>query len=144
MKKIITLLLAFFALNISVLADEITQDSSKLPADARNFITTNFPNAKITGIEIDRSFFFVKDYEAFLSDGTVIEFDSKGKMTSVKNKLTGVPAGLINKNISTFVASKYPNQKIVSMELKKCCIEVELSSDVDLIFDNNGNFIKID
>ncbi|MBE6412547.1 MAG: hypothetical protein E7036_08365 [Opitutales bacterium] len=144
MKKIITLLVAFLAMNISALADEITQDVSKLPESARNFISTNFPNAKIAGIEIDRNFFFVKDYETFLSDGTVIDFNSRGEMTSVKNKLTGVPAGLINKNISAYVASKYPNQKIVSMELKKCCIEIELSSDVDLVFDCNGNFIKID
>ena len=87
---------------------------------------------------------FLKDYDVVLSDGTVIEFDSKGKMKSVKNKLTGVPAGLINKNISAYVASKYPNQKIVSMEIKKCCVEIELASDIDLVFDHNGNFIKID
>lgn len=144
MKKILTLLIATLTMSVTTLADEITQDVSRLPENARSYITANFPNAKITTIEIDKGFFFVKDYDVFLSDGTAVEFDSKGKMTSVKNKLTGVPAGLINKGILTYVASKYPNQKIVSMEIKKCCIEIELSSDIDLVFDHNGNFIKVD
>ena len=144
MKKILTLIIATLTMSVATFADEITQDVSRLPEVAQNYIKANFPNAKVNTIEIDRGFFFVKDYDVVLSDGTVIEFDSKGKMKSVKNKLTGVPAELINKNISAYVASKYPNQKIVSMELKKCCVEIELASDIDLVFDHNGNFIKID
>ncbi len=144
MKKILAILAVSFAMSSMALADEFTQDVSRLPQSAQDYLKANFPTLKITGVEIDKNFFFVKDYEVYLSNGTVVEFTSNGEWKSIKNKTLGVPAELVDKNIVAYVLKNYPMQKIVSLEKESYGFKAELSSDVDVKFDANGNFIGLD
>ncbi len=144
MKKLLAILAVSLAMSSMALADEFTQDVSRLPQVAQDYIKANFPAAKITGVDIDKSFFFVKEYEAYLDNGTVVEFTSKGEWKSIKNKTLGVPSTLLDKNIVAYVLKNYPMQKIVSLEKERYGFKVELSSDVEIKFDANGNFIGLD
>ncbi len=144
MKKILAIFATFVAITSVALADEFTQDVSKLPQVAQDFLKSNFPTTKVVGIEIDRNFFFLKDYEAHLTDGTVVEFNGKGEWTSLQNKTLGVPVALVDKNIAAYVLAKYPTEKIISLEKEKYGFKIELSSDLDIKFDSNGNFIGLD
>ena len=80
MKKILSLLvLAIVAVQFSWAADVITKDMNQLPLPARNFINRHFTKPEVSHIKIDKEMLEATKYEVLLTDGTEIEFDSKGR-----------------------------------------------------------------
>lgn len=116
-----------------------------LPQAARTFITSTFPNDPIVLAERDKDLLRT-EYSVELQSGTEIDFDAKGNWEDVSCKRIagGVPASVIPQKIKEYVAANYPNQAIVEISRDKRKIEVELSSDIDLEFDVNGRFLRVD
>ena len=125
-------------------AGEISTDLSKLPQPALEFAAKIFPNAKIVGFEIDKALLKPVEYDATLSDGSRIEFDSNGTWTDIESKFTGVPASILPSGIAAYIESNYKGQKIKSVSKESRGWEVELANDLELKFDISGNFIGID
>lgn len=50
----------------------------------------------------------------------------------------------VTQSISSYVSSNYTGQTIVDIDVESTHIEVELSNGLDLIFDTNGNFLRLD
>ncbi len=142
--KTIALTAAIFFSHTQLWADEITTDLSKLPKAAQEFALKAFPNAKIVGFEIDKSLLKPVEYDATLSDGSRIEFDSNGTWTDIESKFTGVPASILPSGIAAYIESNYKGQKIKSVSKESRGWEVELANDLELKFDISGNFIGID
>ena len=96
MKKILSLLvLAIVAVQFSFAKDVITKDMNQLPLPARNFINRHFTKPEVSHIKIDKEMLEATKYEVLLTDGTEIEFDSKGNWEEVDCKHSSVPVPII-------------------------------------------------
>jgi hypothetical protein len=50
----------------------------------------------------------------------------------------------VQQKISDYISADYPNDSVTEVEIENQKIEVELSSGIELIFDINGNFVRLD
>ena len=50
----------------------------------------------------------------------------------------------VQQKISDYIRANYPNDTVTEVEIENQKIEVELSSGIELIFDINGNFVRLD
>ena len=50
----------------------------------------------------------------------------------------------VQQKIADYISANYPNDSVTEVEIENQKIEVELSSDTELIFDLNGNFLRLD
>lgn len=146
MKKILFLAIALIAssLTFSAAADETIQPS-QLPKAARMFIAKFFPTDKVVKAEKDRDIFSVY-YEVDLSSGAEIDFDGKGNWQEIscKKAQTAVPTPILPQSITAYVNSNYPGQYVAKIERKYNKYEVDLSNGVELIFDKDGKFLRVD
>ena len=95
MKKILSVLvLAIVAIQLAFAGDVITKDINQLPLAARNFINQHFVKPQVAHIKID-SEILSKKYEVLLTNGTEIDFDSKGNWQEVDAKKGRIPATII-------------------------------------------------
>ncbi len=141
MKKfmILTSLLLVVSISTACADDEKTIDFTKLPNVAQQFISTHFPQDDVTHVTSDKD-----DYEVRLSNGTKIEFQKNGEWSDVDCTPNPVPASIVPEAIATYVTQNYPNAHIVQIDRDKRDYEIDLSNGLDLVFDLNGNFIRID
>ena len=80
MKKMLAMfILAMLTMQVAIAGDVVTKDVNKLPASARETIKKHFPQTKISYIKIDKDLFKSTTYEATLTNGVEIDFDSKGE-----------------------------------------------------------------
>lgn len=143
MKKLLLLLAVLIAAVSSASAfpfDKYTLSRSDLPEEAQEMLKEYFPKAKIGMIKVDKHLLKKTDYNVRLVNGTTIEFNNKGKWTSVDCKSREVPEGLIMKSIRNHVAKKFDGAKIVSVKKKSSGYEIGLSDDVLLKYDHLGIF----
>ena len=85
------------------------------------------------------------EYEVTYTDRTEVEFDTKGEWTSVDRKYTAVPAAIVPKQITDYVAkSNFPNQEIRKIERNAYTWEIELTNGLEIKFDRNFRVIDID
>ncbi len=142
MKQIRFILLTLLSLLIvtATYADDKSMPIEQLPAAAKTFVSTNFKGKKITYAEKDRI-----SYECRLDDGTKIEFDRKGDWDCVECKSpNAVPANLVPKPILQYVKANYDNCTIIKIDKKRYGHEIELSNNLDLMFNKKGAFIGFD
>ena len=81
MKKIIAMVCSLFLSFQLIYAqhDVVTRDVNKLPAAAREFVKTQFPNSQISYLKVDKSLFSSTSYDVKLSNGVDLEFDNNGE-----------------------------------------------------------------
>lgn len=146
-KKLLTILFVaviIFLINMKLIAsDTRTQDVKVLPQTAQNFINKHFSNEKIAYIEVDKEFFGT-DYEVNFESGIEIEFAKDGSWKSIDCNRTAVPIDIIPAKILDYVKQNYKNLIITDIEKKSKKYDVELSNNIDLEFNSEGNFIRID
>ncbi len=129
MKKLITAILMVMAA-VTAYAfpfDKYSLNRSDLPQEAQEFLSTYFPKGKVSMIKVDKHLFKKTDYDVKLVNGTKIEFNNKGKWTSVDCTTRQVD-------------KQFPGTKIVKIEKKTLGFEIELSDGVELKFDRLGTF----
>lgn len=114
-----------------------------LPANALAFVNTNFSNTGIASYEIKNIPVIGKSYEVKLNNGVEIDFDEAGNWHELKDP-RGVQQSLIPTAIHTYVEQNYKGTFVTSIDKEKDMIKVDLANDVDLEFDLNGNFLRID
>lgn len=132
---------------VNIDPNETVISANNLPVNAQNFVSKNFGNMEFVNAikEVERN---ITTYNIQLKDGTKIEFTDNGDWKEVKNGLgKAIPIKFFPDNIQKYLQSKYPkiDAKSIEMDTKDKEIKVELlQNNVDLKFDLNGNFIKID
>lgn len=139
---VVAAVMAVFAFNAKA---DTPINPSDLPATAQAFISKTFPNDPIVLAERDKDLLRT-EYSVQLQSGTEIDFDSKGEWEDVSCKYVGngVPASVIPQAVASYVATNYPGQKVFEISRDRRKIEVELSSGLDLEFDNTGKFLRVD
>ncbi len=109
-----------------------------LPAGAREFIATHFGDLKITLATIDREFMDTS-YDVIFSDGTHIEFDSRGQWNDIECRGRAVPDGVMLPAIVAFLREHHPDARVRDIERDRRGYEVNLDNRLELSFDLRGN-----
>lgn len=145
MKKILMMFaMIMLTAQIAWSGDVVTKDLNKLPASARELVKKHFPNSKISHIKIDKDIFQSASYDVMLSDGSKIDFNSKGEWREIDCKKTAVPSAFIPATISKYIKDNFTGQKIVKIERSRKGSDVTLDNGLDVKFDPYGGFLKLD
>lgn len=151
MKKII--LTGFIALSLLFSTTSCDSDDDResiinaadLPKSADTFVTTYFPNATYQTIKKqNRADNDGTVYDVFLTNGFEIDFDANGNWIDIDGNHQAIPVELIPEKINTYVTANYANIFVTAIDNEPTYTEVELSNNIDLIFDLQGNFVRID
>ncbi|WP_407405696.1 PepSY-like domain-containing protein [Chryseobacterium sp.] len=134
----------FLLVGSLVFAQDRAITYTQLPQNAQKFIKANFKNVKTSSILEDREIFGVDEYKIHMANGMKIEFDGKGNWKEVDGKHQKVPYNFIPAGIRNHIAKTFPNTHIIKIERKTYSYKAELSNGLDLEFDANGNFTRID
>lgn len=146
MKKLASLLalVALLAGATPALAgDDRPIEYAKLPAAARQFITSYFGDTRVSYAKVD-SEWWDTTYEVVFVDGRKVEFEKDGAWKEVSCKYSQVPDVIVPPRIREYVAASHPGQKMVKIERSRREYEVKLDNVLDLTFDRNYNLIDID
>lgn len=151
MKKIIVtgfIALSLLLTNVSCDSDDNNESVitvADLPITATTFVTTYFPNA--TYLTIKKQHKADNDgsvYDVFLTNGFEVDFDVAGNWIDIDGNHQAIPIELIPEKIQTYLTTNYANQFVISIDKEPTYIEVDLSNNLELIFDLQGNFLRID
>ena len=146
MKKLIK---GIFVMSVTLLvttaqAQEKAITITEMPQTAQEFVKKYYDVKSVSHVILEDELFSRKEYKVVLTDGTDLEFDSKGQWTEVDAQRQAVPAEIIPQKIRNYVSQSFPNNKIVQISRSSRKYEVELTSGLDLDFNANGEFIRID
>lgn len=145
MKRILSIVvMALLAIQFVSAHDVVTKDEMQLPLAARNFIKQHFTKPQISYIKIDREFLQGKKYEAVLTNGVEIDFNSKGEWIEVDCKREAVPASIVPAYIKEYVNVNFSGNIITQIERDRYGTEVELNNDLSLKFDKSGKLRELD
>ncbi|MBQ4083126.1 MAG: PepSY-like domain-containing protein [Bacteroidaceae bacterium] len=144
MKKFLLTLACVLTLVTNACADNYQPvDRSQLPEKAQNFLTTYFPEAKIS---LARKEFDVMElsYDVIFTDGIKVEFDRKGNWTEVDCLTHPIPSGIVPESINKVISTHYPEAKITKIERNHREVEVKLDNRVEFTFNKKMQLIDID
>ncbi|WP_368325634.1 PepSY-like domain-containing protein, partial [Phocaeicola vulgatus] len=82
--------------------------------------------------------------DVIFTNGDKLEFDKKGVWTEVNCKYSAVPVAVVPEAIKKYVATNYPDAKMLKIERDKHDYEVKLSNGWEIKFDMQFNVIDID
>lgn len=145
MKKLAILFVLFLSFGAAAAfagGDKII-NKSQLPAQAQSFINQHFSNIKISYAKQDKDFLGVS-YEVVLTDGTKLEFSSKGNWEEVDCRYGSVPSAIIPEPIRKYVSENYPNEKVLKIDRDSRGYEVKLSNRLEFKFNNDFKLVDID
>ena len=144
MKKMMLILACVFTIVTNANADNYRPiNVSQLPEKAQTFLTTYFPEAKVS---LARKEFDVTElsYDVIFTNGSKVEFDRKGEWTEVDCLTQPLPAGIVPATIEKVIKEQYPDAKATKIERDRREIDVKLSNRVELIFNKKMQLIDID
>ena len=144
MKKLVFLLVCLFTLQTVARADDDKPiQVTQMPQPAQLFIKQHFADSKVALAKMESDFFY-KSYEVIFTNGDKVEFDNKGNWEEVNCKYSSVPTAIIPAAIQKYVATNYPDAKILKIERDKKDYELKLSKRTELKFVLKFNLIDID
>ena len=129
--------------SLSSFADDRVIPTQQLPAAAQTFVQNTFPGKGIAYATIDRDF-GKTTYDVRLNDGTEVDFDSKGTWDKVDCGFSAVPAQLVPETIANYVKANYAGATIVKIDKERHGYDIELSNDLELKFNKQGQLIGFD
>lgn len=122
--------------------DEVVVSTTDLPTEITNYVSTHFPDNDILQVtkekEGDRD-----AYELTLEGNIDLDFNGNNEITDIDG-ISELPDSVIPTEISQYVDENYPDNAITDWELEDGHQQVELDNRVELEFDPNGGFLRID
>lgn len=119
-------------------------DLNDLPEKAQAFIQKNFTKEKARYILKETEDLLNIEYKVDFLDKIKIKFDKKGNWKEVDGNRKPIPTLFIPEKILAYIRKSFPNNEVVKIEKDRKSYEVEISNGLELEFDADGNFIKID
>ena len=139
-----TLILAIVALlSLTSCGKEQIISYDQLPSNARTIVESHFDRSLIAYVKKDGAGSFT-EYEVKFNNQDEIDFNHKGEVKSVDMKSGAVPSELVPQQIREYVAKNFAGQTIIQYSVERNGYEIELSSGLDIEFDNKFNVRKID
>lgn len=112
----------------------------ELPEQAIVFLETHFPDADILKITVDSK----NKYEVKLNNGFEIDFDQNGSWIEIEGHGQQIPDAIIPLPILDYVQTNYSDLFIEEISKTTDKYKVDLSNDLEIHFDLDGNFLGID
>ena len=128
---------------VSTFARDRFISAEQLPANAMTFIQNTFPGQSISYAKYDKDF-TKASYEVRLDNGVELDFDKSGAWDKVDCKYSAVPANIVPAAIAKYVKTHFPGAQIVKIDKERYGYDVELSNDLELKFNRNGQLKQID
>jgi hypothetical protein len=122
--------------------DVVTKDLRKLPVKAKEFIEACFSNETVSYIKIDKEI-LTSSYEVVFTSGVEIDFNNDGDWKEIDCRPLPVPEDIIPGVMLDYVGQNFPEASVVKIKRKKR-YELKLSNELELEFDKNGKFLKMD
>lgn len=142
--QVVLLLFVYSGLSSCSSNDEEQRIEAKdLPSAAQSFIKTHFPEAETVSIALDPKDQY-SQYEVSLNNGFDLDFDKNGRWTEIEGHGEKVPDSVVPKPILAYVTANYSDSFIEEISKEASGYKVDLSNDVDLQFDEDGNFTGMD
>ena len=144
MKKVFIAIACVFTLVTNACADNYQPiDRTQLPEKAQTFLSTYFPEAKISLArkEID---VMELNYDVIFTDGCKVEFDRKGNWTEVDCLTHPLPSGIVPEAIEKVIRTQYPEAQATKIERDHREFDVKLDNRVELTFNKNMQLVDID
>lgn len=116
---------------------------AELPESIITFIETYFSEIAYKEVKKEKDDNRVK-YEIELVNGFEMDFNEVGELTSISGDDLAIPDGIVPSKITSYVTENYPDTVITDWDLDRRTQEIELSNDVELVFDLDGNFLYKD
>lgn len=119
----------------------------KLPQNSHEFIAAHFSSETITFVDKESWTPLKNDdqYEVHFSSGLEMSFNKDGEITGIEAaRNEAIPSEALPTEILSYVNDNYPDFEVKSWEKDGNDQEVELTNGVDLEFDQNGKFLRVD
>ena len=145
MKKMFLSLFVMMLAVVPMMADNdkiITRE--ELPEQAQMFLTKHFENADVLYAKAERDMGVVTSYDVVLDGNVKVEFNRSGEWTSVDCERGQVPDSVLPQGVLDYVKKKFAKAYVVEIERGRMGYEVKLRNDLDLDFDKNGKFLRVD
>lgn len=145
-KMLFAMFVALLSVNLFACSDDEKEiiEFTLLPQNAKTFINTYFSDKQVSVVYHDKEI-GDNDYEVIFADGANVDFDKKGNWTEVEDRdADGVPVAIFPEAIAVYVSANYAGAFVVNVNKDKRDYEVELSNNMDLVFDLDGNFLRLD
>ena len=136
--------LVAIALTVSLIScakDEVIP-VSELPAEMKAYISTHFPSNTILQVVKDVDG-LTKTYDVLLSERISLEFNRQKEIIDIDSEIA-LPNSVIPEQIRQYVTANYPSNVITDWELDDRNQQVQLNNGLDLKFNMNGDFLRID
>ena len=143
MKRLFSTVMVTICVCLTACTSEKAITFEQLPADAQTLIKTHFANDPVSYVLQERERLSV-EYEVRLASGSKLEFDSKGGLRKVDCDIRPVPEALIPQAVLDYVKNNFPDTTINEWGKDDRRWKAELSNKLELEFDNNYRFIRID
>lgn len=148
MKNVYGLLLAFLMVLVISSCEKEKEEIvgvEQVPTIGQTFLKDHFGAQKVVSVKKEKEGSEGTEYEARLDNGVTVKFDKDGNWKDVDapNNMS-LPTTFVLKSIVNYVEAEYPNAGINSIDKERQGFDVELTTDLDLVFDTEGNFVRID
>ena len=143
MKKAFAIMATLFIALTACANHEHAIAYSELPAQAQSFIQHHFNVADIAYIEKERDGLLF-EFTVYLKNATKIDFDQSGNLESIDCEIYPIPEGIIPEVIANYLKQHYSNHFAVKYSINRHTIEIELGNGLELLFDLEGKFLRID
>lgn len=132
----------FLSMSLVACKKETIIDEDKLPDEIKTFVSTHFPDKKILQSvkEFDD---FSTSYRVILEGNYQLVFDHKKEIEEIEG-IEKLPDSVIPVKILDYVSANYPANYIIKWNKEKTHQEVVLDNRLELEFNNDGDFLRID
>ena len=123
------------------------QDYPNMPQSIKEYIHKHFKGYHISHYEKERDFINY-DHKVYVSNNRAtfkMDFDKNGNVKSIESTddKTPLPKNVLPVKITQHAISKFPNTRIIEWNRNKNTQAVELSNDIELVYDSKGNFLHL-
>lgn len=117
-------------------------NNDDLPASATSFINTHYSAQAIRQVVKERDD-LKTEYHVYLDNNTKLEFNRDGEIKEIEGT-ERIPDAILQPLIVSYVNDNYAPAFIREWKKSSTNQEVEISTGVELLFDSNGNFLRVD
>lgn len=145
MRKLFLFLIVTILAIMPIMADNdkmITRE--ELPEKAQMFLTKHFDGVEVLYAKAERDVGIVTSYDVMLEGNVKVEFNRSGEWTNVDCEHSQVPNSVLPQGVLDYVSTKFAKAYVVEIERGLMGYDVKLSNDLDLDFDKNGKFLRVD
>ena len=145
MKKILlSLIIAMLAIMPIVADNDKMITREELPEKAQMFLTKHFDGVEVLYAKAERDMGVITSYDVVLEGNVKVEFNRSGEWTNVDCEHSQVPNSVLPQGVLDYVSTKFAKAYVVEIERGLMGYDVKLSNDLDLDFDKNGKFLRVD